>query len=156
MSNLRLSLLKFIFLQPKAIAPELTIIIFLFFNFNFCISFAKLCSHFFLIFFLSSIINEDPILINVNATFSGSYTLNVTDANGCAAFAKTIEIDVRDGIDEPIITSNAPVCVGEIITLETQVYTGIGLNYEWTKDGQVLPTTQLSHLYHRGRQILSL
>ena len=35
---------------PKAIAPELTMIIFLFFDFNFLISFAKLENHLFLIF----------------------------------------------------------------------------------------------------------
>ncbi|MEO1412291.1 MAG: gliding motility-associated C-terminal domain-containing protein, partial [Bacteroidota bacterium] len=83
-------------------------------------------------------VNEDPVLININSTMDGSYTVYVTDANGCAADAFTIEIDITDAIEEPIITSNAPFCEGEYIELRVQEYVGISVRYEWSKDGQPL------------------
>jgi len=50
-------------MQPRAIAPELTIIIFLFLSFKSLISFAKLESHFFLTFLFSSTNSDEPILL---------------------------------------------------------------------------------------------
>ena len=62
-------LLKFNFLHPKAIAPELTRITF-FFCFNkSLISFANSVSHLFLIFLFLSIIIDDPIFITIVLDF---------------------------------------------------------------------------------------
>jgi gliding motility-associated-like protein len=91
-------------------------------------------------------VNEDPELQNVTGNDSGSYTVFVTDVNGCRSQGFTIEIDIVDAIEEPIITSNAPVCVGEQIILETQSYTGINIQYEWKKDGVIIPNANNNQL----------
>ena len=56
-------------MQPRAIAPELTIIIFLFLSFKSLISFAKLESHFFLTFLFSSTKSDEPIFITTILEF---------------------------------------------------------------------------------------
>ena len=83
-------------------------------------------------------VKEDPTLINLNETMDGSYTVFATSENGCSPDAFTIEIDITEGIPEPIITSTAPTCEGNQIRLLTQEYRGTEVSYEWRKDGQTL------------------
>ena len=47
---------------------------------------------------------EDPTLINVDASRSGIYTLNVIDVNGCSALATAVNVDITEGNHEPIIS----------------------------------------------------
>ena len=63
----------------------------------------------------------------------------MTDANGCISDAYSIEVDITDGIAEPVIVSNGPVCEGEIVTLEIQEYIGSSVTYSWRHNGFILP-----------------
>ena len=83
--------------------------------------------------------DENPTLININTSASGTYSLVVTDANGCQSDAYSIEVDITNAIPEPVIIANAPYCEGESATLVVPAYTGINVNYEWTLNGNVLP-----------------
>jgi len=46
-------------------------------------------------------------LTNINAAMSGTYTLQITDANGCISDIASTEVDITDGIAEPILTTTA-------------------------------------------------
>ncbi|MFK7932741.1 MAG: gliding motility-associated C-terminal domain-containing protein, partial [Saprospiraceae bacterium] len=86
-------------------------------------------------------VNEEPVLINVNESMDGSYTLRVTDANGCASDARTIEVDITEAIIQPTITANQTVCEDEMAVLQVEAYEGIDVTYEWLKDGQPYSNT---------------
>ena len=70
----------------------------------------------------------------------GSYTVFVIDANGCQSTAFTIEIDITESIDEPILTTNGPICSDERLVLTTQLYQGNQVRYEWLKDSVLVGT----------------
>ena len=40
-------------------------------------------------------------LTNISAAMSGTYTLQITDANGCVSDIASTEVDITDGIAEP-------------------------------------------------------
>ena len=82
--------------------------------------------------------NEDPVLVNVTEANSGTYTIIVTDENGCISDAASVEVDVTNSIAQPVIVSNAPVCEGETVTLSIEEYVGTNVTYAWTKDGALL------------------
>ena len=85
-------------------------------------------------------VSEDPVLVNVNSSMDGSYTVFVTDANGCQSAAFTIEVDITESIDEPILTTNGPICSDERLVLSTQLYEGNQVRYEWIKDSMIVGT----------------
>ncbi len=58
-------------------------------------------------------VNEDPVLINLNETMDGSYTVFATNMHGCSPDPFTIEIDITEGIQEPIITSSTLLVKGK-------------------------------------------
>ncbi len=82
-------------------------------------------------------------LTNITAANSGTYTLQIKDANGCTSDIASTEIDITDGIDEPILTTTGPVCEGEQITLSVQDYVGTSVLYECKKDGN--PITNINN-----------
>jgi hypothetical protein len=59
------------------------------------------------------------------ATTSGSYTVTVTDANGCTAISST---SVTIGATPTVAATPSTVCVGETVTLNT---TPGGTSYQW-------------------------
>ncbi|MEL6867545.1 MAG: hypothetical protein AAFP19_24180, partial [Bacteroidota bacterium] len=73
-----------------------------------------------------------PTLININSTMSGTYTLQVTDANGCTADPVSVEVEIEDDIDQPNITSSGPACEGGLVTLAVAEYSGTSVSYTWT------------------------
>ena len=85
-------------------------------------------------------VSEDPILVNVNSSMDGSYTVFVTDANGCQSDAFTIEVDITESINQPILTTNGPICSDERLVLSTQLYQGNQVRYEWIKDSVIVGT----------------
>lgn len=71
-----------------------------------------------------TILNMSPILHN------GIYSLVFTDTNGCVSNPNTLNLTVTPYPSTPVITSNAPVCVGD--TLQISTGTVIGGTYHWT------------------------
>jgi gliding motility-associated-like protein len=89
-------------------------------------------------------VNANPVLQNVNNDMDGSYTVFVTDANGCQSNAFTIEIDIEEGIIEPVITSTGQSCDGDEFTLSVPSYSGQNVTYEWSTPNGI--TTNITGL----------
>jgi len=73
---------------------------------------------------------EDPVLINVNESLIGTYSIEVIDKNGCSAMAST-EVDVKDAPIQPTISISGNICEGEEITLTAPAYEGANVTYNW-------------------------
>ena len=59
---------------------------------------------------------EDPTLSNINASFSGTYSVSIIDANGCQTAEVSVEIEITDGIPQPVISSTGQTCEdGEVV-----------------------------------------
>ncbi len=70
--------------------------------------------------------DQNPIIINPPTSNSGTYTVTVTDSNGCTN-STTVEVVIND-LPTPTATNDGPVCLGGDITLSA---TG-GTSYEWS------------------------
>ena len=74
--------------------------------------------------------SEDPVLVDVNASFSGTYSINITDQNNCKHTAST-EITVRDTPKKPTISTNDLPCEGGNISIIAPAYEGGSVTYQW-------------------------
>ncbi len=74
--------------------------------------------------------SEDPLLINTNSSFSGTYSINIADQNGCTHSAST-EIEIKDTPLQPMISSNSLMCEGTAITITAPAYEGLSVSYYW-------------------------
>ncbi|MFK7934205.1 MAG: hypothetical protein AB8G22_11900, partial [Saprospiraceae bacterium] len=86
--------------------------------------------------FSSSMAN--PTINNVSSINSGSYTLQVSDNQGCTAPASSGVITITDALDEPLIIREGGECAGEAVTLRVKEYDGNNIIYNWTRDGIAL------------------
>ncbi len=79
---------------------------------------------------------QNPTRTNATAAMAGTYTVTVTNANGCSSNATTTVV-VND---LPIATagSNSPVCAGATINLTSSG----GTNYSWSGPGGFTSTLQ--------------
>jgi len=66
------------------------------------------------------------------ATSNGSYTVEVTDTNGCAGVSAPY---VVSNYPAPVITGPATGCEGSFVTLSTVLYA----SYQWYRDGVIIP-----------------
>ncbi|MDO8999719.1 MAG: gliding motility-associated C-terminal domain-containing protein, partial [Bacteroidota bacterium] len=69
--------------------------------------------------------SQNPIIPNATLGMSGVYTVTVTSSVGCVNTATT-NVSVLS-LPTPSISSNAPVCVGSVLTLTA----GGGVTYQW-------------------------
>ena len=91
--------------------------------------------------------NEDTIqLRNIAAENAGVYTLSITDANGCVSPAKSLSINITDGLEEPVLTQSGITCEGGEIALTIPVYNGSSVTYNWFKDGILLTNNSNQYL----------
>ena len=72
---------------------------------------------------------ENPIRPNADATYSGTYTVTATGANGCTT-SGSIEVVIEDLSQPEMILNKDELCVGEEILLETNSYSG-NVRYFW-------------------------
>lgn len=78
--------------------------------------------------FTSSV--QNPIITNVNTSFSGTYRLMVQGFGGCSAEG-TVTVVVPEVLGTPDLTFvSSPVCEGSPIQLETQAFSG-NVQYKW-------------------------
>jgi len=75
---------------------------------------------------------SDPVVANAGVLSNGTYTVFVTDANGCTTTGETQVTTAEEPVAQPIISSSGPACEGECITLSTAQYEGSSVNYVWT------------------------
>ncbi|MEM9917472.1 MAG: gliding motility-associated C-terminal domain-containing protein [Bacteroidota bacterium] len=74
----------------------------------------------------------DPVIPNATTANNGSYTLQVTDANGCTASASVAVTTIVDAVAVPVISSSGPSCDGDEIVLTIPMYSGSNVDYIWT------------------------
>ena len=74
----------------------------------------------------------DPIITDATTASNGSYTLVITDENGCTATSSVQVTNVVDAIAQPVISSTGPACDAANIVLEIPQYNGSNVTYNWT------------------------
>jgi gliding motility-associated-like protein/fimbrial isopeptide formation D2 family protein/uncharacterized repeat protein (TIGR01451 family) len=82
---------------------------------------------------------ENPFIANSANSNAGSYTLSITDANGCSN-SGIVQVAVDERPITPNITSNGPVCEGDNIVLNVGTYTGTTVQYTWSTPTGVITT----------------
>ena len=83
-------------------------------------------------------VNTTAVIPNATAANNGSYTLVVTNNDGCVSDAMTTVVDVQDAPATPSIFGNLTICEGEALTLTTDGITGTMVEYNWqTPNGVV-------------------
>jgi gliding motility-associated-like protein/fimbrial isopeptide formation D2 family protein/uncharacterized repeat protein (TIGR01451 family) len=87
--------------------------------------------------FLSNL--ENPFIANSASSNAGSYTLSITDANGCSN-SGIVQVAVDESPTTPSITSNGPVCEGDDIVLNIATYTGSTVQYTWSTPVGIITT----------------
>ncbi len=80
------------------------------------------------------------IVPNATEANNGSYTLIVTNSNGCISDAMTTVIDVQDAPATPAVFGNLTICEGEALTLTTDGITGTIVEYTWQTPNGVVTT----------------
>lgn len=73
-------------------------------------------------------IQQNPVIDSVKLNRSGIYTANIT-VDGCISNNSSVSISVIPEPRAPIITSNSPVCVNDVIQLRSNNITGA--IYQW-------------------------
>ncbi|NBW43799.1 MAG: hypothetical protein EBR29_08320, partial [Sphingobacteriia bacterium] len=80
-------------------------------------------------------LNGTPVAGATAATFAatatGTYSLTVTDANGCSATSNNISVTIRE-LPIATITGNAAICQGGSTILSAN--TGTGRTYQWKRN----------------------
>lgn len=72
---------------------------------------------------------EDPTRPAATVAFSGTYSLVIT-VNGCASAAGNTSVTVNPTPTAPPASSNAPICSGSTLTLNTTIVSGA--DYSWS------------------------
>jgi hypothetical protein len=85
--------------------------------------------------------NGDPLPGVVNSVFNvnsgGSFTVTVTNQNGCSAVSAPIQVNVAGTASQITYTGNPAVCDGNAVVLNG--VSGVGLSYQWQNNGADLP-----------------
>jgi gliding motility-associated-like protein/uncharacterized repeat protein (TIGR01451 family)/fimbrial isopeptide formation D2 family protein len=82
---------------------------------------------------------ENPFIANSANSNAGSYTLSVTDVNGCSN-SGIVQVAVEERPATPSITSNTPVCEGDNVVLNVATYTGTTVQYTWSSPTGMITT----------------
>lgn len=72
---------------------------------------------------------QNPTIPNAQTAASGDYILTVT-VGGCTSLPDTITVTINNPPTTPSVSSNAPVCSGDTLSLTTT--TVAGATYNWT------------------------
>lgn len=95
---------------------------------------------------------QNPIITNVNTSFSGTYRLMVQGFGGCSAEG-TVTVVVPEVLGTPDLTFDSnPVCEGSPIQLETQAFSG-NVQYKWFM-GQFPNGTELASTPSPGYSLI--
>jgi gliding motility-associated-like protein len=89
---------------------------------------------------------ENPVRPNADASYSGTYTLEVTGLDACFSTG-FVEVFIED-LSTPIVTSSQDsICTGEDVVLETNNYSG-NVWYKWYRgiapNGALIDSTNVS------------
>jgi gliding motility-associated-like protein len=74
--------------------------------------------------------DKNPTISNASIANNGSYMVTVN--NGSCTITKTVQVNfIIPQPNEPIVNSSGNICVGNTITLNTQLYVGNNVSYLW-------------------------
>ncbi len=73
-----------------------------------------------------------PRIDRATVASNGSYTVTVTDANGCTASGSVQVSGVREPVAKPQIASTGDACAGGNVVLSVAAYAGSNVTYAWT------------------------
>ena len=73
--------------------------------------------------------DENPVIPGADSTFSGIYTLMIQSDSGCVA-SGSVEVMIQSLIAPVISIDDDTICVGQLLVLNTQTYTGV-VSYQW-------------------------
>ena len=71
----------------------------------------------------------NPGIANATTDNNGTYTVVVTDANGCSATAQTEVLDIENPVDQPVITASETGCEGEEVVLSVPTYDAVSYTH---------------------------
>jgi len=83
--------------------------------------------------FTSTLAN--PSIANATTESNGTYTVIITDANGCSTEAAVEVLNIEDPVAQPVITGAGAGCEGGDVTLSVTAYEGSSVEYAWTTPG---------------------
>ncbi len=72
---------------------------------------------------------ENPVIPESDSTDSGTYTLVVQSGSGCTS-TESIEVLIMELVSPVITAEDDTVCAGDVITLNSQVFSG-DIQYQW-------------------------
>ncbi|GGD54886.1 hypothetical protein GCM10011514_18830 [Emticicia aquatilis] len=85
--------------------------------------------------------NQNPFITNANTSMSGTYSVTITDANGCTATATTST--TVNPLPTPSVSNNSPICTGFTLNLTaTNTRNVTGNSYSWTGPNAYASTIQ--------------
>lgn len=91
--------------------------------------------------------NGNTISTSINVTNAGTYSVKVTDENGCEGTSNKIKVTVNDKLKSPVIEVSGPTAVCESGSLTLSVPYIQGTSYYWSKDGKTIikgPVTSIT------------
>jgi gliding motility-associated-like protein len=83
---------------------------------------------------------QNPVIPSASAANDGFYFLTLTQ-NGCTSASGNVQVQVIGSVTTPLVTSNSPLCEGQMLNLLTNTYTGPSVQYIWTGPGGLVDTT---------------
>ncbi|HHM20667.1 MAG TPA: T9SS type B sorting domain-containing protein [Bacteroidetes bacterium] len=88
--------------------------------------------------------STDPsaIIPNAVAADSGPYTLVVTNSDGCASLATTVNVDIPEVLPTPVIQTPPSYCEGETAILSVDPLNGANVTYVWTTPNTTMTTSE--------------
>ncbi len=92
----------------------------------------------------------DVVINNLNASDAGTYSLVLESDDGCISVGSTVIIAIDPAPATPTITSNGPLCAGDVLQLSTTPYSGTTVVYEWFFNGSSVGTTPIPNFTAPG------
>jgi gliding motility-associated-like protein len=86
---------------------------------------------------------QNPVIPSASTANDGFYFLTLTQ-NGCTSAAGNVQVQVVGSVTTPLVTSNSPICDGQMLMLTTNNYSGPSVQYIWSGPGGLLDTTTTS------------
>ena len=80
----------------------------------------------------------DPTIPSAQPVNNGTYTVVVTDANGCSTQEQVEITTIQETLADPDIESSGPACEGDQITVFVSDFIGTDVTYTWTTPNGVV------------------
>ncbi len=87
--------------------------------------------------------DQNPIIPGAGSLYTGTYSLIITDANGCSSVPTLTEVELTDAPEAPGVGGTTELCEGDILQLLSDTnYPGDEISYNWNTPSGVVSTTE--------------